>query len=312
MERTVHNIILDLKKDNYAQVKVNQNEANSRELVIQIMDDAEPVSVEDSIEAVIRYTKPDGKGVEVEGSVENGKIHIIFSQGMLSVAGKMPANITLIHEGQILSTMRFQLLIERAPLQDGTVRSSDEYSALDKHHVELQEELKKTQELTKKAGEAATNASASASSASQSAETATNKASEASASAQSAQGSATNASASATSASQSAEAAKKSESNAAEYAEAAKKSESNAAGSKNAAKKSEENATTQATRASNSATVAATMAGEAEKYAEDAKLEVQKIDTYKGTSYDESKKAIVFTSIASMYSSEEKAIILEV
>ena len=184
MERTVHNIILDLKKDNYAQVKVNQNEANSRELVIQIMDDAEPVSVEDSIEAVIRYTKPDGKGVEVEGSVENGKIHIIFSQGMLSVAGKMPANITLIHEGQILSTMRFQLLIERAPLQDGTVRASDEYSALDKHHAELQEELKKTQELTKKAGEVATNASASATSASQSAEAAKKKASEASKSAQ--------------------------------------------------------------------------------------------------------------------------------
>lgn len=109
-----------------------------------------------------------------------------------------------------------------------------------------------------------------------------------------------------------AEAAKKSESNAAEYAEEAKKSESNAAGSKNAAKKSEENATTQATRASNSATVAETMAREAEKHAETAKLEVQKIDTYKGTSYDESKKAIVFTSIASMYSSEEKAIILEV
>ena len=207
MERTVHNIILDLKKDNYAQVKVNQNEANSRELVIQIMDDAEPVSVEDSIEAVIRYTKPDGKGVEVEGSVENGKIHIIFSQGMLSVAGKMPANITLIHEGQILSTMRFQLLIERAPLQDGTVRSSDEYSALDKHHVELQEELRKTEDLVQDAKESATQASGSADSASKSAGTATTKAKEASTYAENAKASATQASGSAENASDSAEVA---------------------------------------------------------------------------------------------------------
>ena len=207
MEKILHEISLDLKNENYVKVVVNQNEANSRELVARVMDDAREVVLSGSLVAMMRYTKADGKGVEADATITNGKIHVPFTEGMLSVPGEVPANITLISEGQVISTMCFSLRIERAPLQERTVKSSDEYSALDKHHVELQEELKKTQELTKKAGEAATNASASASSASQSAETATNKASEASASAQSAQGSATNASASASSASQSAETA---------------------------------------------------------------------------------------------------------
>lgn len=256
MERTVHKIILDLKKDNYAQVKVNQNEANARELVIQIMDDAEPVSVEDSIEAVIRYTKPDGKGVEVDGSVENGKVHVIFTEGMLSVAGIMPANITLIHEGQILSTMRFQLVIDRSPLQDGTVLSSDEYSALDKHHVELQEELHKAEALVQDADVSAKDASASATSASNSAETATAKAKEASTYAENAKASATQASASADSASKSAETATTKAKEASTYAENAKASAGQASGS--------------ADSASDSAAVALAKAAEAIKAAQEA------------------------------------------
>ena len=253
MEKILHEISLDLKNENYVKVVVNQNEANSRELVARVMDDAREVVLSGSLVAMMRYTKADGKGVEADATITNGKIHVPFTEGMLSVPGEVPANITLMSEGQVISTMCFSLRIERAPLQERTVKSSDEYSALDKHHVELQEELKKTQELTKKAGEAATNASASASSASQSAETATNKASEASASAQSAQSSATNASASASSASQSAETATNKASEASASAQSAQGSATNASASASSASQSAETATNKASEASKSA-----------------------------------------------------------
>ena len=207
MEKIIHEVFLDLKKENYVKVSVNQNEANSRELVVRVMDDASEIFLPDEVTAMMCYTKADGKGVDATATIENGRVHVTFTEGMLSVPGEVRANITLISDGQVLSTMRFWLNIERAPLQDGTVKSSDEYSALDKHHIELQEELKRTEQLTVEAGEAATNASESAASASKSAETATGKASEAAASAKSAQASAENASESAASASKSAETA---------------------------------------------------------------------------------------------------------
>lgn len=253
MEKIIHEVFLDLKKENYVKVSVNQNEANSRELVVSVMDDASEIFLPDEVTAMMRYTKADGKGVDATATIENGRVHVTFTEGMLSVPGEVRANITLISDGQVLSTMRFWLNIERAPLQDGTVKSSDEYSALDKHHIELQDELKRTEQLTVEAGEAATNASESAASASKSAETATGKASEAAASAKSAQASAENASKSAASASKSAEAATGKASEATAFAKSAQASAENASESAASASKSAETATGKASEAAASA-----------------------------------------------------------
>ena len=193
MNKIYHDVILDIKKETYAEVKVNQNDANSRVIRATIQDNGKTMTLADTLSAVLRYTKKDGNGVEAEATITDGKVEVDLKEGMLSAPGNTPATITLYENGQVLSTMVFYLIIDRSPLQDNTIVSSSEYSALDKEHKMLQDELKNAEQMvesaTQSAGtatEKAAEAAASAASAATAEGTATEKAAEATTSADSA------------------------------------------------------------------------------------------------------------------------------
>ncbi len=116
-----------------------------------------------------------------------------------------------------------------------------------------------------------------------------------------------------------AENAATSEANAKSSASAAATSESNAKSSASAAAASATTASTKASAAATSATNAKTSesnakssASAAASSADQAAKEVEKINGYQATYYDATQEAIVFTSIASTYDSDNKSITLEV
>lgn len=109
-----------------------------------------------------------------------------------------------------------------------------------------------------------------------------------------------------------ASAAATSESNATSQAEAAATSAAAAKTSQTAAATSEKNAKTSETNAQKQVTLAKAEVTKASGYADTAAKEVEKINGYQATYYDATQEAIVFTSIASTYDSDNKSITLEV
>ena len=131
MEKVYTDITLDLYKENYVEVRAKQYDARTRIIRVTIVNMEKVVTIGSNVTARLAFTKPDRKGVLADCEIVDNKVNVELKEGMLSAAGTTVADIVLTENGEVLSTMRFGLKIESAALQDSTVKSSDEYSALE-------------------------------------------------------------------------------------------------------------------------------------------------------------------------------------
>lgn len=277
------------KQEQFQYIHAVQFDHCARQLVITPTANGEPMTIPKTATAVFRCLKHDGTSVlnPVTVDAAAGTITFELTDQALACEGMARADVSIIDGENVISTLTFFIMVEKAPTSDMQIESSDEFlylvqiaSEVESYTERAEAAATSAEEVAKSVGSiaeeveeakaalegTAANARAAAASeqnASASANTATTKAAEAAASAAAAKTSETNAASV-----ESTVAAKTAEATAS--AAAALESKESATASEAKAAASATSAASSATAAANSAATAATSASNASGHASTA------------------------------------------
>ena len=164
MNHIYNHLYLDLWHKTIDSVNLKQYDCEARSICFHITDNGSPYILTPDMQAAIKVHKPDGTKIVNSAAVDCGSNHItaeVTSQ-MTSMYGVLYADITLFRERQTISTMSFLMNVEKSPIQNEDVTSSDEYGILEDLITEVQdnerqrqlsEENRKEAENTRKSNE---------------------------------------------------------------------------------------------------------------------------------------------------------------
>ena len=265
----IQNITLDVNCSpaNFQYINAKQCDNASRALNVTLTSNNQKIKPETGTEAVFRCLKPDGNSC-VNPAVINADVTITveFTKQELAVKGVTLADISLIKNDTILSTVSFRILVDEAPVSVSKVKSSGEF-------LILLDTIKAAEEATQNANSAtdkANKATTAANTAKKNADTAANNANSAANTVNEAKANADNAAEAASAAADSANEAAEKANSAADSANEAKENANSAADAANAAAERAENAVQDTERVINKATEAATEANTAANSAQTA------------------------------------------
>ena len=141
MNHIYNHLYLDLWHKTIDSVNLKQYDCEARSICFHITDNGSPYILTPDMQAAIKVHKPDGTKIVNSAAVDCGSNHItaeVTSQ-MTSLYGVLHADITLFREGQTISTMPFLMNVEKSPVQNEDVTSSDEYGILEDLITEVQD-----------------------------------------------------------------------------------------------------------------------------------------------------------------------------
>jgi hypothetical protein len=128
-----YNLRLDASKPGcQATIYTKQGDTKSRLVVAHIHNNGSVFPVSDDMSVVLNATKPDGTIVFNTAAVnEDGSISIELTSGMLTAAGRVECEFQIFNgDGVLLTTPRFDILVEAVIDTSEAIESTDEYSAL--------------------------------------------------------------------------------------------------------------------------------------------------------------------------------------
>lgn len=129
----IQNITLDVNCNpaNYQYINAKQCDNASRVLNVTLTSNNQQIKPETGTEAIFRCLKPDGNSC-VNPAVINadGTVTVEFTKQELAVKGVTLADISLIKNETILSTVSFRILVDEAPVSVSKVKSSGEFLIL--------------------------------------------------------------------------------------------------------------------------------------------------------------------------------------
>ena len=275
MQYTQHLTIDVFKQEQFQYIHAKQYDHCARQLVITPTANGEPLTIPETATAVFRCLKHDGTSVMDPATVDAtaGTITFELTDQALACEGMARADVSLIDGENIISTLTFFILVDKAAMSNEQIASTNEFLFI----VQTAAEVKANAQAAEEAAERAAGSETAAADAKQAAENAATaaaglansaygSANAAAASEQTASGAAATATEKATEAGNSADAAKTSQNE-------AEKAKSDAESAKDAAKTSEGNAKSHQEAAKQAATDAegsAKDAADSEQAAKDA------------------------------------------
>lgn len=134
LENITRHIILDISKNKYISVTVNQYDNNVRDIIAKITNNGKPYPLDSTIQARIKCKKSDGHKVFNDCSIlEDGSVYIEITDQMTIVNGLHDCELALYDSvnDKVLHTMDFVLNVQEAILSDEEMSSTDEFIALD-------------------------------------------------------------------------------------------------------------------------------------------------------------------------------------
>ena len=236
-------------------------------IAVALYNNGQPYAVPDGLDANIRLGKKDRKFVSNPAlgcSTDRKTLYFEVTTQMVTDEGKTFPIVELVTTDKIAGSSPICVLVERNPVQEGDIESSDEAKSFFQYVEDAKDAAESASGSASAAATSAANAKKSETAAAGSATNAKNSADAAKASQTAAAGSATNAK-------NSADAAKASQTAAASSASSASTSATNAKNSETAAKKSQTAAAGSASAAMESQTAAASSASAAATSAANAK-----------------------------------------
>ena len=112
-------------------VSVSQGDHESRTLLVTLLQDNKTdFTIPTGATVEIRGTKPSGKGFNYGCTFSGNVVTVNIKDQMTAEPGKVPCEIVIESNGSTLSSANFDMYVERAALQPGTVASSDTFDSL--------------------------------------------------------------------------------------------------------------------------------------------------------------------------------------
>ena len=113
------------------QVYAKKNDANSRYLVVRIVDASGNINVEGN--AQLNATRPDGNPIFIGATTnDDGTVTIPLKSSLLAVDGKISCDVTVFDkedsEAVILTTATFYILVDDSNYDADAVEGKDEFS----------------------------------------------------------------------------------------------------------------------------------------------------------------------------------------
>lgn len=159
MITTVKNIYLDFYNHHYVVVHAKQGDTNSRCINVTCTDYGKKIALDkNTVSAFVRMKKADGNFIYDNTEIsDDGTILITLSQQMLAACGRQIADIVILSTTNmsladttslddiqnmdgvtVISVMSFYLNVTSAAVQEETITSTSEFSALTQATVTLQ------------------------------------------------------------------------------------------------------------------------------------------------------------------------------
>ncbi len=142
--QTTNKITLDLSIPHIQNIRCVQGDKDSRNIQITLTNHRQPYPLDPQIHIVkYKIRKPDGKGIYNEAVINSdGTISICLNSQVTVVPGNAKAELQIIDAlppltQKILSTMRFNIIIEPSVLANADIESQFESDVLDKMHFHL-------------------------------------------------------------------------------------------------------------------------------------------------------------------------------
>lgn len=135
--KTDYPLTLDLYNENNVAVPSKQYDDAGRRILVTLTEFNEPFSIPETATFTVKWTKPDKKFVVNNCSVENGKVVIVETLQMLSNPGKAYAELTMLDNNTVISTMPFPVGITKSIVQRDDIESTTELNALTEALLEV-------------------------------------------------------------------------------------------------------------------------------------------------------------------------------
>lgn len=159
--RILQSISLDFGRDTVPiTVFAKQNDTKTRYIEITPLNRGQAYTLEDGITPRLQLTKADGHTVIDDAETKDGVIIAELTPQALAAEGVAVAEIGLYKGEELLSSQTFYIDVKRTAYDKNAPTSSDEYNALVKAFVEVDEAKEKAETATQGANSAAANATA--------------------------------------------------------------------------------------------------------------------------------------------------------
>lgn len=149
-------ITLDLYINKHVFTRVAQYDINSREVIIKITDKGAPFPIDSSEYSVrIEYLKSDRTSIvddiPTENILDDGTIKLVLSEQMCASFGQCEARLFLCStiDKEAIHTMHFNIIVDKAVIDNNTVTSSNEYTSFENALVRLEYILGNFHPITK-------------------------------------------------------------------------------------------------------------------------------------------------------------------
>lgn len=149
-------ITLDLYINKHVYTRVAQYDIDSREVIIKITDKGASFPIDSSKYSVrIEYLKSDRTSIVDDIPVENilpdGTIRLVLSEQMCASFGRNEARLFLSSPKtqEVIHTMHFDVIVDKAIVDNSTVTSSNEYTSFENALVRLEYILENLKPITK-------------------------------------------------------------------------------------------------------------------------------------------------------------------
>ncbi len=130
MIKIIKPIDVDVSKENtYVYILAKQNDAVSRYLQINMLNEGEPVDISSATSAVLTAVKSDKTVTLTNGVISKGVVTVELTKQTLAADGPVTCFLSVHSNGSILSTMDFTIDVQGTNVDDDSIISSDEYTA---------------------------------------------------------------------------------------------------------------------------------------------------------------------------------------
>lgn len=148
MELVINKLNLDVMKSGIqATVNCKKGDILTRAVVASFRMNGQTYKVPNDATAVFRAKKPDGTVIYNNATVQDGKVHFIFTSQYCAVAGKYTGEIQLIKSGKVLYTPKFCISVEDNIYSDSEIESTNEYTQLTESIEDAEAALELAQNL---------------------------------------------------------------------------------------------------------------------------------------------------------------------
>ena len=131
---TIYEISLDVAKNNYVVIKAKQHDQNSRRVVVHCTNNGQEYVLTSDVKAIVQMRKPDETIFNADCTVDVSANVVMFNmtKQMTSVSGVSDAEIVLVKssDNQVLSTMKFSVVIIPSSVTSEDIYSADEFGTL--------------------------------------------------------------------------------------------------------------------------------------------------------------------------------------